>query len=125
SFVQWVTERLRRNEKTNVVIDQYNNPTFADSLVEVIFRLFDLDKNGTFHVTGKECISRYEFAKAISRKFSLNEKLLNPITTAELNQVARRPEKLNMKVDKVERITGIKMLNVNEGLDRLIMQMGK
>ncbi len=123
-FVNWIIDKLRRNENVNIVSDQYNNPTLADNLVEVIFKLFEMDAKGTFHVTGSECVSRYDFAKEVAKTFNLNPKFISPVTTPELNQTARRPAKVNMNVNKTERVTGMKMMNVGEGLKLLKKQMG-
>ena len=119
SFVSWIVERLKNNQVTKVVIDQYNNPTLADSLAEIILSLFEIDADGLFHVTGNECISRHDFAIKVAEAFGLDTGLIMPITTSELNQIARRPEKLNMETHKVERVTHIKMKSINEGLNIL------
>ncbi len=124
SFVSWVVEKLKGGEKINVVTDQHNNPTFADNLVEIIFRLYEKDAEGLFHVTGKECISRYDFARSIARVFGLNNRLIVPITTPELNQIATRPEKINMSTKKVERISNIGTVGIEEGLKVLKTQVG-
>ena len=119
SFVSWIVERLKNKQATKIVIDQYNNPTLADSLADIILRLFEIDANGLFHATGNECISRYDFAIKIAETFELDKKLIMPITTPELNQIARRPEKLNMETHKVERVVKIKMRSISEGLNIL------
>ena len=122
-FVLWLIGKLQANETVKIVTDQHNNPTFADNLVNILFRLFELDEKGLFHATGKDCLSRYEFSKIVARKFDLNEDLIEPITTPELNQIAKRPEKVNMNNNKVERVTGIKTLTVNDGLNILKEQL--
>lgn len=123
TFVSWVIGKLSKKESINVVTDQHNNPTYADSLAEILLGLYAKDANGIFHVTGPDCMSRYEFAKRIAEVFDLDSKFINPTTTPELNQIAQRPEKVFMVTNKVERITGMKPIGVDEGLKRLKMQM--
>lgn len=122
-FVTWLCGKLRAGEKVNIVVDQHNNPTLADSVVDVTFKLLKSDATGLFHVTGSDCLSRYDFSLQIAKKFALNAKLINPITTPQLNQVARRPTKVKMNTGKAERATGLKMLSVGEGLDMLKRQL--
>ncbi len=122
SFVSWIVQKLKKGEKINVVTDQHNNPTFADNILEIVFRLYERDAEGLFHVTGTECISRYDFAKQIAKAFGLNSKLITPITTPELSQIAKRPEKINLSTKKVERVSGLKTMGVEEGLKALKRQ---
>jgi dTDP-4-dehydrorhamnose reductase len=123
TFVSWVIGKLSKKESINVVTDQHNNPTYADSLAEILLGLYRKDANGIFHVTGPDCMSRYEFAKRIAEVFDLDSKLIHPTTTPELNQIAQRPEKVCMVTNKVERITGMKPVGVTEGLERLKKQL--
>ncbi|MBI4015728.1 MAG: NAD(P)-dependent oxidoreductase [Candidatus Aenigmarchaeota archaeon] len=123
SFVSWVIEALRKGEKINIVTDQHNNPTFADNLIQIVFKLYEKDSEGLFHITGKECLSRYDFAKHIAKVFGLNSKLIVPITTPDLGQISTRPEKINISTKKVERISGIKTMGIDEGLKTLKMQL--
>lgn len=122
-FVLWLVENLKKKQKVNIVSDQHNNPTFVDNLAEIIFRLCEIDARGLFHVTGKECVSRYNFSISIAGMFGLDKSLIKPITTPELNQVAKRPEKVNMSTNKAERVSGINTLNVDEGLKLLKKQL--
>ena len=124
SFPLWVIEKLKNNERIKVVTDQYNKPTFADNLVEIISKLIEKDENGIFHVTGSELISRFDFAKKVAKEFQLNQSLIEKTTSAELNQVAKRPSTLNLSTDKVERITKIKPVGVDKGLKLLKEQLG-
>jgi dTDP-4-dehydrorhamnose reductase len=124
SFPLWVINKLKNNEKIKVVTDQYNKPTFSDNLVEIISKLIEKDESGIFHVTGSELISRFEFAKKIAKEFQLNEELIKPTTSLELKQIAKRPSTLNLSTRKVERITKVKLMGVEEGLKILKKQLG-
>lgn len=125
NFVLWVLEQLKNNKKIRIVTDQHNNPTFADSLAEIIFRLYEKGAKGLFHATGPECMSRYEFAHRIAKVFGLKKSPIKPITTPELNQISPRPERVNMVVDKVTRVSGMSPMSVEEGLKELKSQLVK
>ena len=92
SFLKWVVESLQKNLEINVVTDQYNNPTWASSLAYVIKRCIELDVTGLVHWGDKDYLNRYEFAQQIADAFGLNKKLIKPITSEALNQLALRPE---------------------------------
>lgn len=123
SFVAWVIDKLRKKERMRIVSDQHNNPTYADNLAGILLALYRKDANGIFHVTGTDCLSRYEFAMRIADVFGLDSKLISSVTTPELNQIAQRPEKVFMVTNKIERVTGMKPLGVDEGLRMLKEQM--
>lgn len=123
NFAAWIIEKLQNKEKVKVVNDQHNNPTYANNLVEILLTLYKKDTNGIFHTTGSQCLSRYEFALRIAKVFGLDEKLISHTTTPELNQIAVRPEKVSMVTNKVERVTGMKPLGVEDGLARMKAEM--
>lgn len=124
SFPIWVVSKLRAGERIKVVTDQYNKPTFADNLVEFIDKLIKKDEKGIFHVTGSELISRFDFAVKVAKEFGLDKGLIEPTTSAELNQVARRPSTLDLSTEKVERVTKSKPIGTDEGLKILKKQLG-
>jgi dTDP-4-dehydrorhamnose reductase len=125
SFVAWLISKLGNKEGVRIVNDQRNNPTLADNLAEFLLRLYQKDEGGLFHITGKECLSRYDFALEIARTFGLNKSLITPITTPELNQIAKRPESVSMSAEKAERVANMKALDVKEGLQILKKQMAE
>jgi dTDP-4-dehydrorhamnose reductase len=119
NFVEWAVEKLKKGEEIKIVTDQHNNPTFADSLAEIILTLYKKGASGLFHATGPDCMSRFEFARRVAKEFGLKASLIKPTTTPELNQIARRPERVNMIVDKVIRVSGMSPMSVEVGLKEL------
>lgn len=123
NFAVWLVNKLRAREPVTIVNDQKNNPTFADNLVEQLFGLYEKDATGVFHITGSQCLSRFDFSREIARRFDLDAELIKPITTPELHQIAPRAPTVNMSTAKVQRLTGIPTLDVREGLDRFYQQL--
>lgn len=116
SFATWLLSKLRNGEQVRVVTDQRNNPTFTDSLVEFMLRLCDTGKKGVFHVAGKNCVSRYEFSLKIADMFGLDRNLILPTTSSMLGQIAERPEAVDLSVEKAERISGLTVPDIGEGI---------
>lgn len=125
TFVSWVVQKLKNGEKIRVVTDQHNNATFADNLAEILYALYEKDASGIFHAVGKYCLSRYDFAVKIAKAFKLNSKLIEPITTPELNQPALRPRRVDLSTEKLQRVAGVSPLGVEEGLEILKRQIGE
>jgi dTDP-4-dehydrorhamnose reductase len=124
-FPIWLIQQLKEGKEVKVVIDQYNNPTLADSLAEFLFSLYEKDRSGVFNISGKDNLSRYEFAKLIAGKFGMNENQIKPITTAELNQPAKRPQKVSLNVSKAEKAAKLSAMDIDEALDEFAKQYKK
>lgn len=117
SFINWVTEQLKNKQKIQVVTDQYNNPTYTDNLAQFIRALYEKDAKGIFHTTGKDTISRFEFANKIAEVFNLDKSLISPTTTAELNLIAKRSLRTGLDISKVEEVTSLKGIGIGEALN--------
>jgi len=63
----WLMARLGRGEQVRVVDDVFSNPIFADHCAQAIWRTIELDQRGCLHLAGRECLSRYEFARTVAR----------------------------------------------------------
>lgn len=118
NFAIWLAQKMKNNESVKIVNDQYSSPTLADNLAEVLLELADSDKTGVYHVAGKTRLSRYEFAVRIAQKLNFDQKLISHIETNQLKQVARRPMDSSLKVEKIERDLGLRMLAIDEALNR-------
>lgn len=118
NFATWVLDSLRQKKQIKVVNDHYNSPTFAGNLAELLLEAVGKDLIGLYHISGRERISRFEFALQIARTFGLDQGLINPIKMAELKAwVARRPRDSSLRVDKIQRDLKTNPINVLEGLE--------
>jgi len=115
-FVRWVITSLEKNDKIRIVKDQINNPTFIDDLVQGINKIIEFKKTGTYNIGGKEFLSRLDFTFQIAEYFNLDKNLINPITTEELKQPAKRPLKSGLLILKAETELGYKPHTITESL---------
>lgn len=124
NFVMWIIKELKMRKNIRIVIDQYGSPTLANNLAEAILKMNEKKMNGTYHVAGSERINRYDFAVKVADVFDLNESLITPIKTNELNQKAKRPKDSSLNVSKIES-AGIKMYDILTGLKVVKDEEGK
>jgi len=113
-FVKWVVNSLQNGEKIRIVTDQIGNPTYIDDLVDAVNKIVEFKKEGIFNIGGREMISRFDFTLRIAKYFSLNEKLIVPILTKELNQPAARPLKSGLITIKAETEISFKPHSIEE-----------
>ena len=117
NFVTWVIQELKKGKEINIVNDQFNSPTLVDNLAELILELIEEEGEGIFHVSGSERINRYDFAIKIAETFDLNNDLIKPITSDQLNWIAKRPMDSSLDVSKISRIK--KPLDIEDSLTRM------
>ncbi|BDZ70529.1 NAD(P)-dependent oxidoreductase [Methanobacterium petrolearium] len=118
-FVSWVTNELNGGHEINVVDDHYNSPTLDSNARDAILKIIETDKQGIYHTSGSQRISRFDFAVNISRVFELDESLINPIKSSDLVQKAKRPKDSSLSVNKVHKDLKINMINTLEGLKHM------
>jgi dTDP-4-dehydrorhamnose reductase len=103
NFVTWLVKRLHRHEKVTIVTDQWNNPTYAKDLAFIVDKIVERGIQGIYHSGSDEYMNRYEFARMIAAVGDFDQALIQPILTKDLNQLAKRPEKGGLKIDKAKK----------------------
>jgi dTDP-4-dehydrorhamnose reductase len=116
NFCYRLINTLKSGQRIRVPTDQIGTPTYAHNLSEVVIDLIENNRSGIYNVVGCDVADRYEFAKRVCAVFGLNEKLLIPVTTSELNQKAPRPLKAGLRIDKVRKDSSIKIMGIDESL---------
>lgn len=110
-----VIETLSKKQNLKEITDWFNVPTYIPDFVSATYELIKNNHTGIFHLTGPDFLSRFEWALKTADVFGLDNKLLTPINSVELNLDATR-ENIRLNNKKVQENTGIKMRGINEGL---------
>ena len=116
NFALWLIQSLREGKHIRVVEDQVGNPTYVGDLAAAIIRIFELSRQGIYHVAGSENISRYDFALRAAQVFNLDASLIERVKTSDLNQTAARPMQSGFILNKAEKELDIRFHNATEGL---------
>ncbi len=124
NFATWAISELEKGHPVKIVDDQVGSPTLSDNLAEGILKAVELRKTGIYHLGGGEAIDRYRFTLILADVFGFDRKLVEPIKTHELNQMAKRPLYAPLDVSKAEKELEIKMLSAREGLELMKTQEG-
>lgn len=122
NFVLKLINNLKKGNTANIMDDQYGSPTYAGNLSEAIIYLVEKSVHGLYHISGSQVMNRFEFARLVAEVFNLNKNLIKPIKTSQINQVAKRPMKSGLIIDKVQKILPFKLLDSKEGLTRMKME---
>ncbi|MHA1377690.1 MAG: dTDP-4-dehydrorhamnose reductase [Candidatus Helarchaeota archaeon] len=123
NFVTWIINKLKNNEPIKIVTTQINTPTLADNLAEALLMIVKKNKYDIFHICGKECLNRYEFALKVADVFNLNKALITPVEN--FKQLAKRPKLGCLNTNKASNVLKIKLLTVTEALSLMKKQKEK
>lgn len=119
NFALWVINSLRARTAIRCVDDQISNPTHVNDLAFVLVNMFELNREGFYHICGRESISRYDFAMRIAEIFELDQSLIQRAKTSDLNQPAPRPPVTGFITLKAETELAFKPMDIAQGLTTL------
>jgi len=96
NFVTKIIRRAKADRNLKVVDDQVGSPTATTEVAKVICKLLSKRPEGIFHFASAGYVSRFEVAKFIFDKLSMDVNLL-PCKTSDIVSAAQRP--LNSRFD--------------------------
>ena len=123
NLVLWTKSSLEKKQTINVISDQYRAPTLAEDLADACISAALKGATGIYHVSGAETKSILEWVNIIADYFHLDKSYIKPVTTAELNQAAKRPPRTGFVIDKAKRDLDYKPHSFIEGLGIIKRQL--
>lgn len=125
NIVLWAKGALEKGDPIKVVDDQYRTPTLAEDLAQGCSLAAKAKAQGVYNISGPDFYSIIDMVREIARFWKLDESLINPLSSAELNQTAARPPKTGFIIDKAINELGYKPHSFKEGLSLVDEQITK
>lgn len=125
NLVTWVYQSLKNGKPIRVVNDQYRMPTLGEDLAWAIGQIALMEKTGIYHISGRELMSIEEIACRTANYFSLDAGLISPVSSAELQEPARRPPQSGFDLLKAEKELDYIPHSFEEGLKLIEKQTDK
>lgn len=119
NFVLRLIANSRQGKIARVPADQLGTPTAADNLADMAWRLISADRSGVYHLAGRDLLDRYSFSLLIAEVFGLDKNLIVAEKTEALGQIAPRPLRAGLRVDKIRAELGDLVWSAREGLENL------
>ena len=116
NIVLWAKGALEKGNPINVVDDQWRMPTLAEDLAEICLLAAEKGAQGIFNASGKDLMSIVELVQHVADYYQLDKSLINPISTASLNQTAKRPKRTGFILDKSIKELGYQPHSFTEGI---------
>jgi len=123
NIVLWAKGALESNKPINVVNDQWRMPTLAEDLADGCLLVVEKGAQGVFNISGKDMMSVSELVAEVADYWKLDKSMMNEISSASLNQEAKRPVKTGFILDKAINELGYKPRSFHEGLKILEHQL--
>ncbi|MFY9609670.1 MAG: dTDP-4-dehydrorhamnose reductase [Blastocatellia bacterium] len=120
NFGSRVFEYARANPRLKGVTDQTSIPTYAPDLAQRIEEIMGLRAHGLYHGTNTGVATWYEFAKLALELAGMNEIEIEPVTRAQLNQLAPRPVNSAMKCLLSEKLGLAPLRHWREALEEFV-----
>lgn len=125
SLVNYFVQKLQAGEKIREWTDYINvkaNPTLVSDAADAIMTIHTRNQSGIFHCSGRECITRIELAKKVTKIFGFDERLIDT-SFREKSEVIdwvgeglRLPKESCLDTTETERKLSRRNLGVEEGL---------
>jgi dTDP-4-dehydrorhamnose reductase len=116
NFARVVVESLSQGQKVKALVDQWLSPTLNTLLAKAIKEIIEKNYTGVIHIAG-ERINRYDFAKAIARRFGFDENLIEPITMKDIQFKAKRPRDSSLDTSRARSILKIDFYTLKNSLE--------
>jgi dTDP-4-dehydrorhamnose reductase len=122
NIVLWAKGALEKKKKLTIVNDQFRSPTLAEDLAKGCVLIAKKEAVGIYHLSGKDIMSIVELVRRVAKYYKLDESYIEEITTASLNQAAKRPPRTGFILDKAVNELGYNPVSFEEGIKFLESQ---
>lgn len=118
NFASWLFSKLSSHDEIKIVTTQYNTPTYSDDLACFLGNLTNnFSGFSVYHTVGSSCISRFEFAMELAKKFGLSTDLIQPVK--KFSQEAERPKFGCLNNEKASKQFNFHFKTLAEGLEKM------
>jgi dTDP-4-dehydrorhamnose reductase len=128
NFVMRLIKSLQKGLEVKIPSDEFSTPTYSADIPAAILNIIKQEDflrkdyvSFYLNISGGELISKYEFAKSITKKFKLNNNLIIPIKSSDILREAKRPLRSGLSIEKLLSYK-YKPLNIQEGIDKVYIK---
>ncbi|WP_114751684.1 SDR family oxidoreductase [Pleomorphovibrio marinus] len=122
NLVLWVKHALELGKELQLVDDQIRTPTLAEDLADGCLLIALKEATGIFNISGRELLTPYEMGIMTARYFGLDEYKILKTDSRHFSQVAPRPLRTGLIIDKAVQILGFEPKSFEEGIGILTKQ---
>jgi dTDP-4-dehydrorhamnose reductase len=99
--LQILKESAKSGKLLQYVNDQWVTPTYVEDIPKGLEILIKNQLKGVWHISSGQFMNRFDFVKKLAESFNISVKI-EPITTTERDDKAKRPKKGGLKIEKIK-----------------------
>ena len=123
NVVLWAMNGMKNKKTITVINDQYRSPTLAEDLAQACIAAALKKSTGFYHVSGREVMNILDMVLIVADFFKLDKSFIQPISSEELNQPAKRPPVTGFIIDKAVKELDFNPRTFLEGLSYIKKQL--
>lgn len=116
NIVLWAKNALEKGAPINVVNDQWRMPTLAEDLADCCLLAVEKDAQGVYNASGTDMMRIVDLVYRVADFWGLDKSPITEISSASLNQQAKRPGRTGFILDKAVTELGYNPHSFEEGL---------
>lgn len=116
NIVLWVKHGLEVGKEMSLVDDQVRTPTLAEDLAAGCLLVVSKNATGIFNISGKDLLTPYDMAILTADYFGLDKEKITRTDSSHFNQVAKRPIKTGLIIEKAQKILDFQPKSFAEGI---------
>ena len=125
TFLQFVHDRLQKQEETSFFTDEFRNVVYVGDICKAILHFIDDgigERAGVYNMGGADRVSRWDFAKAVAKRCGLEIACAKGMARSSLppGPVASPPD-ISINSSKLEKAAGFKMFGLAEMLQDCLL----
>lgn len=122
SLAEFFFNNLSAGKTANGWTDVFFCPLEVNTLGDLLLEMAEKGLEGLYHVVSPECLSKYDFGRAVARAFGFDEGLVLPTRVSESGLNAARSPDLRLSTAKLARDLGRSLPGQDECLARFQRQ---
>ncbi len=123
NIVLWAKNALEKRQPLKIVDDQFRSPTLAEDLAIGCQLVEQKEAEGIFNISGKDQMSIVSLVERVADYFKLDKSYIEKVSSATLNQPAKRPPLTGFNLEKSYKVLGYNPRSFEEGIELLMEQL--
>ena len=116
NIMLWAYNTLKEGKSAKVVDDQFRTPTLAEDLALGCVLAANATEVGIYNIAGPEFLSIYDLVSKIAQMYDFSMENIEKVSSATLNQPAKRPPITGLDIAKARRDWGYSPRSLEEGI---------
>ena len=121
SFPVAMVKKLQNGELLKIVNDQYRTPTYIGDIVGAIQSVIENNTTGIFHIAGNDICTPYDMVKLSAEIVGADTQNLMSVNHTNFTEIAKRPLKSGLNIDKIKSVLNYQPTNLIEGLKATLL----